>query len=177
MARIITVRGWTPQIHPTAFVAPNATLIGNVVVEAHANVWFGVVLRADQNLIQIGEKASVQDNAVMHCNEENATVIGRSATIGHCAVLEGCEIQDFALIGMNASVLDGATVESGALVAAGSVVKERDTIPEWTLAGGVPAVAKKQLAGTAIDHVKGAAEHYQTLMALYEHLGDPVPRE
>ena len=107
-------------------------------------------------------------------DEDNDTIVGHHATIGHCAVLEGCDVRDFALIGMNASVLDGAVVETGALVAAGSVVKERDTIPEWTLAGGVPAVAKKKLSGLALDHVKGAAEHYQKLMALYEHLGDPV---
>jgi len=163
-------------VHPTAFVAPNATLIGNVVVEAGANVWFGVVLRADQNLIHIGERTSVQDNTVMHCNEEHATILGRSVTVGHCAVLEGCEVRDFALIGMNASVLDGAVVEEGALVAAGSVVRERDRISEWTLAGGVPAVAKKKLSGAALEHVRGAAAHYQTLMALYERLGDPVAR-
>ncbi|MGH2570842.1 MAG: gamma carbonic anhydrase family protein [bacterium] len=174
MATIIPVRGWTPRIHPTAFVAPNATLVGQVVVEAQANVWFGVVLRADQNLIRIGERTSVQDNAVMHCNEEHPTILGRNVTIGHCAVLEGCEVADFALIGMNACVLDGATVEEGALVAAGSVVKERDRIPAWTLAGGVPAVPKKKLSGAALEQVKSAAAHYQTLMALYESLGDPV---
>lgn len=174
MADIITVRGWTPQIHPTAWVAPNATLIGNVVIEARANVWFGVVLRGDQGLIRIGEKASIQDNAVIHCNEDNATIVGKSVIVGHGAVLEGCEVRDHALIGMNACVLDGAIVETGALIAGGSCVKERDTIPEWTLAGGVPAVAKKRLAGAALELVKTAGEHYQKLMTLYEHLGDPV---
>jgi len=174
MAHLISVRGWTPEIHPTAFVAPNATLIGKVVVEAHANIWFGVVLRADQNLIRIGERASVQDNTVMHCNEPNPTIIGRSATIGHCAVLEGCVIEDFALIGMNASVLDGARVGEGALLAANSVVAENREIPPWTLAAGVPAVAKRKLEGVALELVKTAADHYQKLMALYEKLGKPV---
>jgi carbonic anhydrase/acetyltransferase-like protein (isoleucine patch superfamily) len=174
MALVIPVRGWTPSIHPTAFVAPNATLIGNVVVEAHANVWFGVVLRADQNIIRIGERSSVQDNTVMHCNEPNGTILGKNVTIGHSAVLEGCVIEDFALVGMNATVLDGARVGEGALIAAGSVVRENDVIPPWTLAAGLPAKAKKMVEGAALHHVKTAAEHYQFLMNLYESAGKPV---
>lgn len=170
MAHLITVRGWTPRVHPTAFIAPNATIIGNVVIEAHANVWFGVVLRGDQSLIRIGERSSVQDNTVIHCNEENDTILGKNVTIGHSAVLEGCTIHDFALVGMNASVLDGAVVREGALIAAGSVVRERDEIPSWTLAAGIPAKPKKTLDGAALEHVKAAAGHYQTLMSLYEHL-------
>ena len=179
LAEIITVRGWTPQIHPTAFIAPNATLIGKVVVEAGANVWFGAVLRGDQSLIRIGRETSVQDNVVIHCNEENDTVVGAHVTIGHGAVLEGCVVHDYALIGMNAAVLDGATVEEGALIAAGSVVRERGEIPAWTLAAGVPAQPKKKLTGAALEQVKTAADHYQQLKSLYEHLGTPVanPKE
>ncbi len=174
MALVISVRGWTPRIHPTAWVAPNATIIGNVVISAYANVWFGVVLRGDQNEIRIGEKTSVQDNTVIHCNEEHGTIVGDGVTIGHCAVLEGCVIENGALIGMNATVLDGAVVGAGALVAAGSVVKERDRIPAGTLAAGSPAVAKRPLSGAAQSHVKGAAEHYQYLMSLYAHLEEPA---
>jgi carbonic anhydrase/acetyltransferase-like protein (isoleucine patch superfamily) len=168
MARMISVRGWTPRVHATAFVADNATLIGNVVVGEKANIWFGVVLRGDQNEIRIGDRTSVQDNTVMHCNEENATIVGNDVTIGHSAVLEGCVIEDGALIGMNATVLDGARVGKGALVAAGSVVKERDVIPPDTLAAGIPAAAKKPLSGAAKEHVRGAATHYQFLMSLYD---------
>lgn len=170
---IISVRGWTPKIHPSAFVAPNATIIGNVVIEEGANVWFGVVLRGDQNEIRIGARSSVQDNTVIHCNEENATIVGNGVTIGHAAVLEGCTIEDGALIGMNATVLDGAVVGAGALIAAGSVVKERDRIPPGVLAAGIPAQAKKDLSGAAQDHVRGAAQHYQFLMSLYTHLDRP----
>ncbi|NNE44149.1 MAG: gamma carbonic anhydrase family protein [Gemmatimonadetes bacterium] len=174
MSQIITVRGWTPQIHPTAWVAPNATLIGNVIVEAHANIWFGVVLRGDQNLIRIGEKSSIQDNTVMHCNEPNGTIVGHHVTVGHCAVLEGCTVDDYALIGMNATVLDGAHVGEGALIAAGSVVRENDRIDPWTLAAGLPAKAKKMVEGAALEHVKTAADHYQYLMSLYDTAGKPV---
>lgn len=174
MATIVTVRGWTPEIHPSAFVAPNAVLIGKVKIEANANIWFGVVIRADQNLIRIGERSSVQDNTVLHCNEKNATILGRNVTVGHSAVLEGCELEDFALVGMNGSVLDGARMREGSLLAAGSVVREGDEIPAWTLAAGVPATPKKKLEGAALEHVKTAAEHYQHLMSLYQRLGTPV---
>ncbi len=174
MANLITVRNWTPKIDPTAWFAPNATIIGNVEIGPGANIWFGAVLRGDQNLIRIGERASIQDNSVLHCNEENPTIIGANVTLGHCAVLEGCTIGDYALIGMNATVLDGATVGCGALIAAGGVVKERDSIPDWTMAAGIPAKARKRLEGMALEHVKTAAAHYQKLMALYEHLGRPV---
>ncbi|GJM44715.1 MAG: gamma carbonic anhydrase family protein [Gemmatimonadota bacterium] len=174
MANIITVRGWTPRIHPTAWVAPTATLIGKVEIGAGANVWFGAVLRGDQSLIRIGERSSVQDNSVLHCNEEHDTIVGADVTIGHGAVLEGCTIHDWALIGMNAVVLDGCVVGKGALIAAGAVVKERDEIPEWTLAAGIPAKPRKKLEGMALETVQTAAAHYQKLMALYEHLGQPV---
>lgn len=177
MALIVTVRGWTPQVHPTAWIAPNAVLIGNVVVEERANVWFGAVLRGDQNLIRVGARTSVQDNAVLHCNEENATVLGADATIGHGAALEGCVIGDRAMIGMNAAVLDAARVGEGALLAAGAVVKERDEIPAWTLAAGVPAVARRKLEGAALETVRSAAAHYQKLMDLYAHLGRELPAE
>lgn len=177
MALIVTVRGWTPRVHPSAWIAPNATLIGQVVIEAGANVWFGAVLRADQNLIRIGERTSVQDNAVLHCNEENATIVGANVTLGHGVALEGCEIGDWAMIGMNSTVLDFAKVGEGALLAAGAVVKERDEIPPWTLAAGVPAVVRRRLEGATLDAVKNAAAHYQELMALYEHLGRSTGEE
>jgi len=174
LAQIITVRGWTPRIHPTAWVAPNATLIGQVEIGPRANVWFGAVLRGDQSLIRIGQETSVQDNTVLHCNEEHDTIVGAHVTIGHGAVLEGCTVDDWALIGMNAAVLDGARVGEGALIAAGAVVKERSEIPAWTLAVGAPATAKRRLEGAALDTVKTAAAHYQELMALYQHLGRPL---
>ncbi len=172
MAHVITVNDWTPQIHPTAFVAPTATLIGNVVVEAHANIWFGAVLRGDQNLIRIGERSSIQDNAVVHCNLPNATIVGNDVTVGHGAVLEGCELHNHALVGMNACVLDECVMEEGALLAAGGVVKERDRIPAWTLAAGVPAKVVRELERVVRDLVRGASGDYQRLMKLYE---SPVP--
>lgn len=170
MARLITFCRKTPRVHATAFLAPTATLIGEVVVAARANVWFGVVLRADRNAIHVGERASIQDNAVLHCNDERGTVIGPDATIGHGAVLEGCRVGEFALIGMNATILDGAVIGPGALIAAGSVVAEGTEIPPWTLAAGVPACPKRALGQRARERVKAAAGRYQTLLELYGEL-------
>ncbi|MAF26470.1 MAG: gamma carbonic anhydrase family protein [Gemmatimonadota bacterium] len=172
MAHIVTVLGKTPKIHPSAFVAPNATLIGDVVVEAGANIWFGVVLRADQNRIRIGERSSIQDNTVVHCNEPNGTIIGREVTIGHAVVMEGCEIRDRALIGMNATILDGALVGEDALVAAGSVVKENGRVDPGTFVAGVPARLRGELSEKARAEAASATGHYQRLMALYAESGE-----
>jgi carbonic anhydrase/acetyltransferase-like protein (isoleucine patch superfamily) len=178
VAHIVTVRDWTPRIHPDAFVAPTAVVIGNVVVEAGANIWFGAVLRGDQNVIRIGERASIQDNAVLHCNEPNATIIGRDVIVGHGAVMEGCRLEDFAYVGMNAVVLDGCVMEEGALLAAGGVLKDGDRIPAWTLAAGVPAKPRKRLEGAILEEVRGGGSRvYQKLMKLYEDLGVPLSGE
>ncbi len=172
MAHIIPIEGRTPRVHPSAFVAPTATLIGDVVIEADANIWFGAVLRADQNLIRIGSRSSVQDNVVIHCNDVNGTILHEDVTVGHGATLEGCELHDWALVGMNACVLDFAVMEEGAMLAAGGVVRERDRIPAWTLAGGIPAKPIKKLDGAALEQLKKASGHYQELMKLYEEFGN-----
>lgn len=173
MARVIPFGGKRPRVHETAFIAPTATLIGDVIVAAGANVWFGVVLRADKNTIRIGERASVQDNAVLHCNEVRGTVLGPNVTIGHGAVLEGCRVGEYALIGMNASILDGVVIGAGALIAAGSVVAEGTVIPAWTLAAGVPASPKRELDDQTRERVKAAAGRYQKLLELYRQLEMP----
>ena len=110
--------GMEPQVASDAFVAPTATLIGDVVLEAESSVWFGAVLRADFGRIVVGEGSCVQDNAVIHAAEELPTVLGANVAVGHAAMLEGCVVEDGALIGMGAIVLQGARVGAGALVAA-----------------------------------------------------------
>lgn len=173
MPDLIEVRGDAPVVHPTAWVAPNATLIGRVEVRERASVWFGAVLRADQGQsVSIGARTSVQDNATIHTTGHEGTEIGADATVGHNAVLEGCVVEDGALVGMLACVLPGARVGRGALVAAGAVVREGQEIPERTLAVGVPARVKGPLTGEALAHAEGAAGDYQRLMDLYADLGE-----
>jgi carbonic anhydrase/acetyltransferase-like protein (isoleucine patch superfamily) len=169
MALILPYAGIHPRIHPTAFVAPNATVIGNVVIGEEASVWFGAVLRGDEpeHEIRIGARSSVQDNVVVHVSRRGATVVGEEVTVGHGAVLESCTIGRGALIGMNAVVLQGASVGEEALVAAGAVVGDGAEIPPRTLAAGTPARVKKALEGESLRWIGTSAAHYVELSRSY----------
>jgi carbonic anhydrase/acetyltransferase-like protein (isoleucine patch superfamily) len=159
--------GREPRLAPDAFVAPNATLIGDVVLEPGSSVWFGAVLRADFDRILVGAGSCVQDNAVVHTAEGMPTIIGVNVTVGHAAMLEGCVVEDGALISMGAIVLQGARVGTGSLVAAGSVVREGQQIPAGVVAAGVPAVVKKQVDGSSRRWVETAAAEYRELRRRY----------
>jgi len=150
-----------------AFIAPTAVLIGDVVVEEGASVWFGAVLRGDFNSIIVGAGTSVQDNSVIHTNEDLPTTIGSNVTVGHLSLLEGCEIEDGAVIGMGSIVLNRARVGRRAMLAAGSVVKEGGEIPPEVLAAGVPAKVRKSLEGSSSEWVEMAAREYQSLRLKY----------
>jgi carbonic anhydrase/acetyltransferase-like protein (isoleucine patch superfamily) len=166
-ASLLPFAGRQPRIAADAFVAPNATLIGDVTIEDGASVWFGAVLRADVGSIVVGEGSCVQDNAVVHCAAGLPTTIGRSVTIGHGALLEGCVVGNGAVISMGAIVLQRAYVGERALVAAGAVVREGQEIPPAVVAAGVPAVVKKDLEGPAQEWVAAAAEYYRRLRERY----------
>ena len=142
-------------------------LIGDVTVEAGASVWFGAVLRGDNSAIVIGAGSNIQDNCVIHCADQLPTVVGENVTVGHMALLEGCEIGDGALVGMGAIVLQRAKVGARALVAAGAVVGEGVEIPDGVLAAGVPAKVKKELAGSSQRWVETAAREYQAKRLRY----------
>jgi len=169
MATILPFGGIHPRIHPSAFLAPTAVVIGNVTIEEEASVWFGAVLRGDEpdHEIRVGARTSVQDNVVLHVSRRGATVIGRGVTIGHGAILESCAVGDGALIGMGAVVLQGATVGEQALVAAGAVVGDGAEIPPRTMAAGTPARVRKELEGESLRWVSTSAEHYVELSRGY----------
>lgn len=177
-AMFFEYHGKRPKVHSSAFVAPTATLIGDVEIGAESSVWFGTVLRGDNGPIRIGSRTSVQDNAVVHVSEGCSTTIGDDVTIGHAAVMEDCTIGNNALVGSNAVILNGATVGEGALIAAGSVVSAGGRIPDRVVAAGAPAVVKKTVEGDAGRWIELAAERYvklsrnylaQGLGALQEH--------
>jgi carbonic anhydrase/acetyltransferase-like protein (isoleucine patch superfamily) len=163
----IEYRGRSPKVHPSAFIAPTAVLIGDVEVGAESSIWFGAVLRGDNGPIRIGARTSIQDNAVLHVSEHGRTVVDDDVTVGHCAVMEDCHIQDRALIGSNAVVLGGAVVGEGSLIAAGSVVGERAQIPAGVLAAGAPAKVKKALDGEAAKWIDISAGEYVALSRSY----------
>jgi carbonic anhydrase/acetyltransferase-like protein (isoleucine patch superfamily) len=167
MAHLIPFGDKGPEVSPEAFVAPTAVLIGDVVVEEGASIWFGAVLRGDFDRIVVGAGSSVQDNCVLHTNEGLPTIVGRNVTVGHLSLLEGCEIGEGAIIGMGSIVLNRAGVGARTMLAAGSVVTEDAQIPPEVLAAGAPAEVKKSLDGSAAKWVEGAAREYQALRLRY----------
>lgn len=169
MATILPYAGIHPRIHPTAFVAPTAVVIGNVTIEEEASVWFGAVIRGDEpeHEIRVGARTSIQDNVVLHVSRQGPTLIGTDVTVGHAAVLESCVVGNGALIGMNAVVLQRATVGDAALVAAGAVVGSGARVPPRTLAAGTPARVKKELDGESLRWVTTSAAHYVELSRSY----------
>jgi carbonic anhydrase/acetyltransferase-like protein (isoleucine patch superfamily) len=175
----IEYRGKTPSVHPSAFVAPTAVLIGDVEVGEGASIWFGVVIRADNGPIRIGAHANVQDNSVIHVSEHCQTIVGPSVTVGHGAIMEDCTIEEGALIGTRAVVLNGALVGRRALVAAGSVVAANFVVPPETLVAGSPAVVKKALVGPAAAWIDHATDEYIALSRSYlrHGIGDPEMHE
>jgi carbonic anhydrase/acetyltransferase-like protein (isoleucine patch superfamily) len=158
-----------PRIADGVFVAPTATLIGAVEIGPEASVWFGAVLRGDFDRITVGAGSCIQDNAVVHAATSLPTLIGDNVTIGHAAMLEGCVVEDDALISMGAIVLQRARVGAGALVAAGSVVREGQEIPPGVIAAGVPAVVKKEVDGSSRRWIETAAQEYRELRRRYLH--------
>lgn len=165
---IIEFRGHRPKISPKAFIAPTAVLIGDVTVEEDASIWFGAVLRSDQNEnpIIVGARASVQDNCVIHSGEA-PTILEEDVTIGHGAIMEGCIIRRGAIIGINATILENSEIGEESLVAAGSVVVPHTKIPARVLAAGSPAEVKKELSGEALKWIRVGSSTYVNLCRSY----------
>ncbi len=164
----IEYKGKRPQIGKNVFIAPNAVLIGDIIVKDGASIWFGVVLRGDSNQIIIGEDSNIQDNSVIHTNERDfPTTIGAGVTVGHCATMEGCIIEPNCVIGMNATILGGAIIGTGSMVAANSVVQSGAKIPPGHLVAGVPAQVKKELSGASKEAVSHNADEYRGLRDSY----------
>ena len=158
---IQSYRDKNPQIHESAFIAENATVVGDVVIGPDASVWFGSVVRADVHFIRIGARTNVQDLTVMHVNQgKNPTILEEEVTVGHRAILHGCHVKRGSLIGMGAVLLDDVVVEEGSLVAAGSVVSPGTVVPAGKLARGVPARMVRDLTEEEILGIRRSVESY-----------------
>lgn len=140
---IVSYKGKTPSVDPTAFVAPNATLIGDVTIGPDASIWFGAVLRGDNEPIVVGRGSNIQDNATLHSDPSHPLTVGEDVTIGHNAVVHGCTVGNGALVGMGAIVLDDAVLGEWSVVGAGAVVTGRTQVPAYSLMLGTPAKAVK----------------------------------
>ena len=167
--------GLRPKVHPDAYIAPTAVLIGDVQVEKDASVWFGAVLRGDEARIVVGEGANVQDNAVIHCAENLPTILEKNASVGHSAQLEGCVVEQGAVVGMGATMLQRSRLGKGSMLAAGAVLQEGVHIPAGQMAAGVPAQVKKPLDGSSSSWVGTTARHYQDRAARYRAELEPIP--
>jgi carbonic anhydrase/acetyltransferase-like protein (isoleucine patch superfamily) len=166
--------GKRPKVHPDAYIAPTAVLIGDVVVEAGASVWFGAVLRGDEAQIKVGQGANVQDNAVLHCAVDLPTILEPNASVGHSAQLEGCIVERGAVVGMGATMLQRSRLGAGSMLAAGAVLQEGMAVPPGHMAAGVPATVKKALDGSSNNWVGTTAKHYQDRAAAYRAKLKPV---
>lgn len=156
-----------PRIHESAYVAPGATIIGNVELGPNASVWPGVVIRGDNDLISIGENSNVQDNSVLHTDLGFPMRIAANVTIGHSVMLHGCTIHEGSLIGIQAVILNGAVIGRNCLVGAGAVVTEGKQFPDGVLILGAPARAVRELDEDNIRRVSNSGVHYVEKIGLY----------
>ncbi len=158
MSLIIEVRGFTPTFGQNCYIAPNATIAGDVIMGADCSVWFNAVIRGDVNSIRMGNKVNVQDGAVVHCTYlKAATIIGNNVSIGHNAIVHGCVIDDNVLVGMGAIVMDNARIGSNCIIAAGAVVLENTIVEPGSIYAGIPAKKVKnipvEMIGGEIDRI------------------------
>ena len=171
---ILAYRDKHPRIADDVFIAPTATIIGDVEIETGANVWFGAVLRGDIAAIRVGADTNIQDNATIHTDAGRPALIGRRVTVGHNAVVHGCTVEESVLIGMSAVVLSGAHVKTGCVIAAGAVIREGQTAGPYHLMAGMPAVCKKELSPDVIklldlpvaEYLQLARDHRRSLSAV-----------
>jgi len=162
MALLLTCRDKTPQFGENCFLAPNATLVGDVEMGNDCSVWFNAVVRGDVNSIRIGNKVNIQDNVVIHCTyEKTKTIIGNNVSIAHNAIVHGCTLEDNVMIGMGAIIMDNCYIEKNALIAAGAVVLENTRVEAGSIYAGIPAKKVKQLdAATFKDQNERIANNY-----------------
>lgn len=165
---ILTYKDKSPVISPEAFIAPNATIIGDVEIAPGANIWYGAVVRGDLAPVRIGTNTNIQDNCTIHTDVEKPAIIGAHVTVGHNAVVHGCTVENHCLIGMNAVILSGARLNTGTIVAAGALVKEGQVAGPHQLLAGLPAVVKKELSEDILEILELAVEEYLELAKDYK---------
>ena len=171
MANIITLNDKTPIFGDECFIAPTATIIGDVIIGDNCSIWFGAIIRGDVNSIHIGNNVNIQDNAVLHCTYKKTTLnIGNNVSIAHAAVVHGCTIADNVLIGIGAIVLDYAQIGKNVIIAAGAVVKEHQILEPNSVYAGIPAKKIKPLTPElAADYIKRIANNYKMYSNWYKN--------
>src|SRR5262245_36997920 len=152
MPTILPVHGILPTFGNNCYIAPNATIVGDVVIGDECSIWFNAVLRGDVNAIRIGNKVNIQDGVILHCTyEKTRATVGNNVSIGHLAIVHGCTVHDNVLIGMGAIVMDYAEIGSHSIIAAGAVVLEGTIVESGSIYAGVPAKKVKNISPELID--------------------------
>jgi len=174
MATILTVQGKDPQFGENCFIAPNATIAGDVTMGNECSIWFNAVIRGDVHYIKMGNKVNVQDGAVIHCTYlKHPTTIGNNVSIGHNALVHGCTIHDNVLIGMGSIVMDGCVVHSHSIIAAGAVVLEGTIVEEGSIYAGVPAKKVKTVSEAMITgEINRIADNYVKYSSWFDAYND-----
>ncbi|MEO6538566.1 MAG: gamma carbonic anhydrase family protein [Ferruginibacter sp.] len=172
MAYIFPVNGISPELGENCFLAPNATIVGDVVMGNDCSVWFNAVIRGDVNSIRIGNRVNIQDGAVIHCTfEKTKAIIGNNVSVGHNAIVHGCVIDDNVLIGMGAIVMDNVHVGSNSIIAAGAVVLENTIVEPGSVFAGVPAKKVKEVSQQLISgEINRIAENYLKYSSWFKDL-------
>lgn len=163
-----------PHIHEDTWVAPDANLVGKVVLEEGSSVWFGCTIRADHEEIRVGEGSNVQENCVMHIDAGYPLTIGKNCTIGHKVMLHGCSIGDNTLIGMGATILNGAKIGRNCLIGAGALITENKEIPDNSLVMGAPGKVVREIDAAKAQRITLSALHYQENMRKFRDGMKPV---
>jgi len=174
MATILTVQGKEPQFGENCFIAPNATIVGDVITGNECSIWFNAVIRGDVHYIKMGNKVNVQDGAIIHCTYlKHPTNIGNNVSIGHNAMVHGCTIHDNVLIGMGSIVMDACVVHSNSIIAAGAVVLEGTIVEEGSIYAGVPAKKVKAVSAELINgEINRISNNYVKYASWFEHANE-----
>ncbi len=158
-----------PKISDSAYIAKNATVLGDVTLGSQSSVWFGAVVRGDCLPIRIGDRTNIQDLSVLHVDDQNALTIGNNVTVGHRALLHGCVIEDNVLVGMGAIIMNGAHIGEGSIIGAGALVTEGMKVPPRSLVIGMPAKVKKEITDEQHRMIVQSARHYAEGMSIYRN--------
>lgn len=165
---ILTFEGQNPRVDPSAWIAPSAIVIGDVVVGAQSSVWFHCVLRGDTNFIRVGARTNIQDGSILHVNRGTfACILGDDVTVGHAAIVHACTVANGGFVGMGATVLDGAVIEEGGVLAAGALLPPNKRIGRNELWTGSPATLKRVMDAEELARFAAIAEHYVELAGRY----------
>lgn len=161
---ILPYKGIMPKIHDSVFIAPSASIVGDVEIGEDTNIWYNCAMRGDVHEIRIGERTNIQDGTVIHVTTDfSGTYIGSDVTVGHAAILHACTVEDFGFVGMQACAMDGSVVESFAMLAAGALLTPGKRVPKGQLWAGRPAKYMRDLTDEEIAYIKWSAPHYVEL--------------